>query len=416
MKLKNSIIKSVGEMFKKFFSQLFISKNSKMNTFFVNLINYMLFISLASILTINRIYPYNYISNGLLLLTLAIIIVYLYISKKIFLNTHIVLFILLVLLSFLSTILNGFSFDSLSFVYLVIIMIPIYMFYYTEKETREIFVKLIIIAYICFNLFFFAIYFKELITLDFTRRLGDIIGNENDVATILLTGHAIYMFYLLKGKYALIPFLLLNLLEMLVTVSRSGLLNILLITIYLLYILVGKHKKSLFFSILAIMLVSSILILQLPALAYIKNRFDIMIKALLGTSKSDESFLNRLNLIFDGIELFLKNVIFGAGKDAMQRYTFIGKVSHNNYIELGAMYGVFVLLIYLYLYFSVFVKPLGGEKKELFRVIVISFILFHLTLTAYYYKAPYIILPIILSYKNNELYNNISIVSSGGEV
>ena len=63
-----------------------------------------------------------------------------------------------------------------------------------------------------------------------------------------------------------------------------------------------------------------------------------------------------------------------------------------------------------------FVKPLGGEKKELFRVIVISFILFHLTLTAYYYKAPYIILPIILSYKNNERYNNISIVSSGGEV
>lgn len=377
-----------------------VKGRNKIESILINIINWLFFLSLSLILTVGRISPFHNISNIVYLIVLLLMIIYVYFYGRFTIDKYVLIIIFLNLSTFISSLLHHFSGETFTLNVLTISTLPIYFYFKNQTQSRKIALSLVLISYLVFILFFLFIYFKELISLDFSKRLGGVIGNENDVATYLLTGYAIILYHVLKRKLYLVPFLLLSLLEMFSTGSRAGILNIVLITTLTVFLLWGR-KNILRFCLFAIILIAgSYLLLLIPNLKPVKDRFDGLFAELILGNSSDQSAENRLNLINQSIEVFMRSPIFGNGKNFAKYYTFDGGVAHNAYVELAAGYGVLTLIFFV----SLFVYPIQlNRKSTLTKIIISSFLVFYLTLSGYYYKPPYLIIPLLSNLNNIDL-------------
>lgn len=374
----------------------FVPQSTKSKTIFGNIINILFLISLSLTLTIGRIYPLNYISNTSFIIMSVLMLVYVYVYGYFFIDRFVVLIVLLNIFIIVSNIMNKFEGETFTLTFLTIGMVPTYYYFRFAKDSFKITLNYIAIAYIIFILFFFALYPKEFITLDFTNRLGAKIANQNDIATFLLTGHSIFLYLILKKHIYLIPFLVLNLIEMIATGSRSGLLNIVIMTILIMFLLIGRKHKVKFIVIVILLMLFSYFLLYIPQLEALKNRFDDLFAELFMKSGTDSSTSSRIDLVIQAIEIFLRNPIFGNGVKFASSYTFDGNVAHNAFAELGASYGVFVLICFL----LIFLLPLLNQIQKtanFSKIIIISFLVFYFTLSGYNYKPPYYIIPLLAS-------------------
>ena len=387
-----------------FFKTNFVVEHSSKNkTIFANVINFSFLISLSLVLTIGRIYPLNYIANAGFIVLCVLMLLFVYIYDHFYIDRYVVIITLLNIFSLFSGIVNKFEGETFTLSFLSIGMMPVYFYFKHSVESRRVAINIIPIAYCIFNLFFFFLYFKEFINLDFSTRLGSKIGNQNDVATYLLTAHTVFLYLLLKKHFYLIPFILLNFVEMIGTGSRSGLLNILIISLLILYLIIGRKNKLLFLIVVIFGVTIFYCILFLPQLTILKKRFDDLFLEVFTNQNTDESTSSRFDLFFESFEYFLRNPFFGGGQDFAFNYTFNGDVAHNTYIELGASRGLFVVILFLMLF--IYPLQLKDKSNAVLRIVLISnFLLFYFTLSGYYYKPPYYIVPVLASFNSDKTY------------
>ena len=394
-----AVQKNMNKSFSLLRRNFFVANSSLDKTIFTNIVNVLFFISLLLTITIGRIYPLNYVSNAIFILMSLLMLIYVYLFDYFFIDTFVLLIILINVLLFFSNIMNGFQIDYLTLNYLTIGMIPTYFYFYFSKESRKVAVNYVVLAYIFFNIFFFAIYYKELLSFNLSVRLGGKIANENDVATFLLTGHGIILYFVFKKHYYLLPFLALNLLEMISTGSRSGLLNIVILSFFVLYMLFGRRRKLLFITSILAIGVIGYFSLYIPQMSPLKIRFESLFLEVFTKSGNDGSTSNRIMSLTQSIEVFLRNPIFGSGSDFASKYIFNGQAAHNAYAEIAASCGIFVLMIFLS-FFILPIKKANDENSPFAKIIIISFLLFYFTLSGYYYKPPYYLIPLTMNFDN----------------
>jgi len=394
-------------MKKLIISNFIIQSENKTKDIFSNIINLIFLISLTLVLTIGRTYPLNFIANASFIVMSILMLIYTKLFGSFFLDRFVILILLINMFFFISSILNGFVGESFTLTFLTMGIIPSYFYFKSSLLSRKIAINYLTFAYIAFNLFFLSIYSKELFGFDFTNRLGDKIANQNDIATYLLTAHSIYFYLIIKKHYYLLPLLLLNGVQMISTGSRSGLLNILIMSSLIAYILIGKKRKVSFIITTVGLLTGFYLILFIPELASLQDRFHDLFLEIFTGQRKDVSTSNRINLLFESVEFFIKNPLFGGGRTFASKYTFDGNVAHNAFVEIAASYGIFVMSLFVLL----FTFPLYQKNNRLLDLkitLIMSFVIFFFTLSGYYYKAPYYILPILATLDEKSNYSSLS--------
>lgn len=390
----------------------FVVKEPIKHRFFLDMfINLVFLISLSLVLTVGRMYPLNYIANGSFIIMCILMIYYVFIYGSFIIDPFVILIFILNIFLILSSLLNGFERETFTLIFLTMGMLPIYFYFKSSILSRDIVLNYVVLAYVIFNFFFFYLYSKDFLNFDFTERLGAKIANQNDIATFLLTAHCLYLYLIIKKKYFLIPFLIINFIEMIATGSRSGLLNLLVMTFFIFFILIGRNRKRFFFIISISTFIILYLTLNIPQFLSLKTRFNQLFVGLFVDQGADASTANRVQLLLQSLDVFLKNPIFGRGSSFAETYTFNGQVAHNAFIQLGASYGLFVMTMFI----TIFVNPLldkSSNSSEIKLILIISFLIFYLTLSGYYYKPPYFILPILASFGKKGKYNSCILLAN----
>ncbi|MEF3692822.1 MAG: O-antigen ligase family protein [Acholeplasmataceae bacterium] len=386
---------------KKTLSDFVFKDKSSKKSFFANIVNLLFFITVSLTITIGRIYPIHYIANILFLIMSLAMMIYVFLYSRFFIDHFVVLIIIFNILIIFSVILNNFAQESFTLNLLTLGMLPTYYYFSSFDNNRKIALKFFTLSYVVFNIFFLIMYFEDFVSLNFSYRLGDKIANQNDLATYLVTAHSIYFYLVLKKNIFYLPLLFLNIIEMIATGSRSGLINILIMSFIVLFLVFGRAKRKQFIIISIVVFALAYLTLYLPLFNDLRLRFHNLFISLFTNSTVDESVSNRISLLLNSVEVFLENPFFGKGREFAFYSTFDGGVAHNTFIEIASSYGVFSLIIFVVLFLLSFSQSNHIDPK--FKLIlVISFLIFYLTLSGQMYKPPYFALPILTAMPRNK--------------
>ena len=177
------------------------------------------------------------------------------------------------------------------------------------------------------------------------ERLGGYFGDENDIAIFNCLGASISLYFLFFNHnfYVKITSLLLFALFTYCGIaSGSKIVLFLLSAIALLFIVLTNGRKKWWLSLTetAFIVLAGIAILNLPFASELKQRFLNMINLFTksqipGASTRDLSTTDRLYMLFDGFEMFLKKPLFGFGINGFSNYGGINNGwSHNHVSEI----------------------------------------------------------------------------------
>ncbi len=270
----------------------------------------------------------------------------------------------------------------------------------------------LLLASIIFVLAFIGVYFKDLIKLNLSNRLGGYFGNENSVAfklsvcAALLASIAVY-----DRKYWLFPFVLLVFALVLTTGSKKGLIYLAVISVFAILSLCRKRIwMGILFSGLSI-LVMVLFIAFIPQFATIKDRLLDHIAYLLGQGKVSASSFQRSLYRDNAFYLAFKNLFIGYGVDGFDTASGIGTYSHNNISELICDFGLFGLLSF-YGIFVYIALTFGNGKKKIDSTIAFYLLLGIILLTStsqvfYYGKMTFCLFALCLfanNQKNQQMY------------
>lgn len=226
-----------------------------------------------------------------------------------------------------------------------------------------------------------------------TIRLGGNYGDENEIAMFLSFGFTLSLYYLLLTKHKLFCkiFYTIFLCVFIVLGFLSGTKMFLLSSAVSLItcIFLAFGKKRWIFSIIVIFafIIFTIIILQLPIFATIKNRISLMLASILSGNFSDDySTSNRILMIQDAFSLFLRKPFFGFGIDSYYYYSSFGGGgwTHNELAEIASSYGIMglfsLLFIYYYFFNKFFTKPKQDKRQLLYLLLVVFLFLWMLSM------------------------------------
>ncbi len=274
----------------------------------------------------------------------------------------------------------------------------------------------VLLASLVFVAAFIAVYWKSLIKLNFSVRLGDFFGNQNGIAFklsvsgALLTSVAIY-----NRKYwllVLLPFVFVCVAS---TGSKKGLIYLAAIAVFA---ICSFFRKRVWIGILisgGAVLAMILAIAFFPPLETIKDRFSAHIAYLLGQSAASASSFQRGLYRDNAFYLAFKNLFVGYGFDGFDAASGVGTYSHNNISELMCNFGLFGLLSF----YGIFVYIASGfinVGRKLDATIGFYFLLGIVLLTStaqifYYSKMVFFLFAIciFINQKKNIEYTRLSI-------
>ncbi len=287
----------------------------------------------------------------------------------------------------------------------------LYLSCFIIKDTKLI-MRLLIIAGLFLMITFIAIYFKQLIKLDFsTVRLGSEIGNENVVSmkmvTVAITLGA-YIAY--NKKYILIPILFILFICAISSGSKKGLFGILFASISTIYLILRKRPIIAIITIIGVCLGLYCIIWYVPQFELIKHRLMLYISGKEGGTTDASSFLRDLYKE-NALYLSFKNLLIGYGISGFSFASGIGTYSHNNFTELLCNFGLFGFISFhcIFVYLILKFNPKMIIKKETIGLFLV--LLFYIMVLfgsiEYYSKIMYICFALCL-YINYENENGIN--------
>lgn len=364
----------------------------------------VLSITIFSIYSLNQLFPIlNWILYALLIILIS---VYTFLFYNFKVNNMVIFLILINFFMFFSWVTNGLQSFSFTTILMSITGIIVYQFISNSKLHIDVTIIAILFGSLLFVLFFSIVYFKDIIKLDFTKRLGGIIENENDVATSLAFSLICFVWFIYYSKkYYLFLLPLYSFYLLFLTVSVSNILVTMLILFVFILLMLPKNKRKYLYISFMIFIVVGFLMLQLDYFSYYRIRIYGIINVFFDTgSHVDSSASSRFTAAIEALKLFIRKPIFGWGYDGVRENTHQFMVSHNNFTEVLANFGTFTFIFYesMLLFPIINIKKQINKKKILIFLLLSYTFIFQLFLYTYYRKIYYFIIPLAYSLVDNE--------------
>lgn len=367
------------------------------------LITFSLSISLESIV------PFNYVAIIMFGLFIGFTTLYIVLYGKLYINRVICLYAIFLLIQYISTLVNLFPYFTRTPTLMCLLSVFVYEFI-MQFDHKEKILKIVCWFSTTLLILFFFKYFSNVIRPDFSKRIGTYFGNENDVARHL-SFCLISMLILIKCskkvlfKILAVFFAALSLYFVLLTGSISNTIVDILVICAFILLMTKKKGKIIFFIFFVLIIIGSIIALNQPIFAPIKNRITRIINTFVnldGVNGTDSSSEGRFYGAIYGFKLFLQNPIFGNGYRSVHRNFNI--MSHNNIAEIASDFGVVALIAEE----IIICGPMINRKsrKSIFILFNIYILIFQFFLVSYNAKIESIILPLILSLMGDSILFN----------
>lgn len=245
-------------------------------------------------------------------------------------------------------------------------------------------------------------------------RLGYPFDNPNGIASVSAVGFAVslyaFVFFKPKWKYVFIVSILLHILVGISTGSRTFIIMVAIITLVMLFFRFQKHKW-IYIIIVACLIGLFAILINLPFLSTIKERFIRAINTFIGGSSSvDTSSISRITWLNYGFFLGNKSLIVGYGYGGFGKYSGVGTYAHSNFSEVFCDFGIVGLLLFYYPLFFCLHKSLKYKNGSLGFIftIVVYYLVAGLANVFFYNKIYYIVLALLYSFIFNSKNQNIN--------
>lgn len=386
---------------KKLFNKYFYNFESSIKTIILVMIPFATFFSVLSDRT-----PFNYFNFAVYGAISILIIFYVAKYKTFKFDIFVILILVFNCLIFISQIINKrISEFPRTIILLSLFSIVVYQFF-INLDNKNVVFQMILLGGLIFAVYFLADpdTLKAIKNLDFTNRIGNKFSDLNDLSKYLSI-FALISLVSIKGVKLLwkIVYTFIAILFIAIILLTGSISNILCLTICMLVLLIINTKRqNRWITVLAILLIFLLIyiILQIPAMAYFKKRIEEIFSALARTDgKKDGSAVDRYALFTEGLRLFLTRPLFGFGYDQVAYYTHgFGQFSHNNFVELGASFGVLGLLAYETLLLMPLIKMIKHRKmNQNLLMLTIYLFIFQIFLVIFRKKIEFILMPLFFS-------------------
>ena len=307
-------------------------------------------LTFLSIPTFSFVPRFYFLTWVLTILYLGLVVLYLLLFCKIRIDYIVLGLFGFCIAAIIGSAMSGFKGFVATPFFLTAVTILTYMLCSSEKAFCKPLLSVTFLATLLFSAIFIFYYRSYFITLGFTR-LGDEFGDINDIALFFSLGYFIAFYEVFFNKriwikivsaISLFQFLLCGL----ATSSKIFVLVVIVALIAVVYMFFGKKRWWLSTIICVALIGTGIGILCLPAFATIKNRMLTMLstlsgKSIEGSSTNDMSTIGRLEMLLDGIQLFLRRPLFGFGVNGFFTFSSYGGMwSHNHFSETLCTFGL----------------------------------------------------------------------------
>ena len=359
-------------------------KNSKL----IKLINYWTIVSFVflyafSVPSFGSRQKLNNLVFAILGLLIISVVFYLIFFGKFKFNRYLLVVPAFTIFAFFGTAIYSHEFRG--WLTLILLCLSFFVLFYAFRSIEN---KFIILTSLVAGLFVFSLYFiihyrNEI--LHFSSygseafRLGDYFDNQNDVAAYCLFGFLV-SFYLLLFMKKLIKLVFILptttiFLVGLTTGSRTFILASILIIIFVLYFRF-QHHKIIYLAMVASIIASFFILINIPFMATIKERLIKMISTFFTDSYVvDTSSTSRTIWLDYGFVLGSKHMVFGLGYGGFAIYSGVGTFTHSNLVEVFCDFGLPGLLLF-YSPFVVLPYLLIKEKNKYLKLCLPVFLLY----------------------------------------
>lgn len=295
-------------------------------------------------------------------------------------------FVLFAISAIISSALNGFVNFTLTPIYLIICSFVIYEYCIGTKKLNNL---LLFSAYIGVILFSFLYCFKyksELMSLNFDR-LGRLFGDENDIAIFMSFGLVMSFYAFLESKsfygkcFSLILFLIFGLCGI-SSGSKIFILIVLVCCCLIIFLHFGLKKWWASVLVFCIFIGMFVFLIRMPFFETLRARLDSFISSLFkignnnGTS-NNASTIDRLNMFFCGMQMFLRKPLFGYGILGFSNFGNINNGwSHNNFSETLCNFGLVGTFFFHFGYITSLVCYFKTHQKKSKQLSIILMALF----------------------------------------
>lgn len=287
-------------------------------------------------------------------------------KKKIGISLLTIIYIAFVLIaSFITLIVSKRFYDLKTLVNIFLLFFTIVFFVSTFNNS-----KLMLLIYsgsVCLLcLAFFAFYFPRIIAniRNITNiRLGSDFDNENSLGFTFLTGLVSTLgLAFCKTKRGMLKTLyisfssLLFVVAIVLTGSRAALLGSFVTLLTFAFLTLYKNHIIALIVVFISILISCIIVLNLPAFASLKTRLLSLFSLGSAQAKYDASVTGRISMIFDGFQYSMKRLFFGYGAGGFSSITNHNSYSHATLPELLCNYGMIGFILFLSPFFVILIK------------------------------------------------------------
>lgn len=313
--------------------------------------------------------------------------------KKIKINAFLgwsIAYIIVLLLSIIYSVESNYSTVKTFQVLKSLIFTNIFILYMNSEEKIEKIFKYFIIS--GFILIFRIILVFPIDKLGKVKIYTGTLFNANEIGFKLLISllFILYFIFIKKNKSIFFIFGLIILCVFLISTGSRTVFAIGIFEIFSLFLFSRKNKKELIFFLFITIIITYIFLekfLRIPVIYNILGqRIETLLNVFTGKGKVDNSSIVRINMIKDGIKLFLEKPFLGYGIDTYKFLTPYKMYSHNNYIELLVGMGILGTIVYYFIYIFIFIKIILKKREELliFNILILVNLIIDLTTVTYY--------------------------------
>lgn len=350
----------------------------------------------------SAIRPFNYVNLGLVGLFCALVLLYTLLYKKLVIDWFFVATLIFNLTVLVSNIVNRDATQTTTYLSLSIFAFFSYQLFLDEK-IKTIMKFAMFASFMAFSFYFCFYYRTELLHFSNTR-IGDHFDNLNTVGYYFLYGFVISLSFIKRKNpiswvTSVASFLFLFLLFR--TGSRSALLIALIVFLIFFWLFLNGIKvflKIIIFLSLVLTIVLAFVVLGKITNGALLERLIDFFNLFSSDSNTDYSTINRIELVFQSLSLFLRRPLFGWGNNVFSIYSSERLFAHNNITELLCDFGIFACLSFEFLLF----KPVKSIIKKRHNDCLPLLLLFSVFLVQFFYvnsqlKYDWILISLIAS-------------------
>jgi len=379
--------------------------------------NKVLFVYIISLFTVSDMPGLNTISNGLALLFILMVYIYIVaVKSKLIINSTMIfmlVFIFVCGLSYIVAIDKNLVISDLKTLVQIFILVSALVNYMDSEDKVKIVLK-----YHIYSATIVSIYVLLKSNITQGNRLGGVLGNENAVGMIVGIGLLLALYFIIYEKrysyFILISFMCP---VILLTGSRKAILMIPLSIFIILFLNSRKSfEKKLKFLLVALitLIILYFVIFTIPSVyGTLGVRLESLLNYLKDDGNIDSSIQQRDFMIRSGFDWFLDRPILGYGianyRVLLRRAIYYEAYSHNNFIELLVGTGIMGMISFYLIYFDLLMKLIKHFNKSNVLIYVMwslnfTIVLLGTAMVHYKSKSFFIILALSSVLTNNLMY------------